>query len=692
MKEKLAPMIKINYNFITEMKEVKAQMDMSITQTLGERIKIKKLFLLLVLFCFTAVNTFVSFSQSEEERQEFYKKIMAKGETTIKSFNVLKGSIDDLVFSDDHDGYSARTEFQCVYDLFLASLFERIEAADVEFRKMNNFYRVPPMDYLNKMNALSEKKNALLTEGIRFFEAISTEVNSKAFKRWNVGLIDDFVQSSFLNDEFQTFKRLRPVSYTVFLLNRSRSTIAYMKCAFVDWHFMVSKEFVDLSTTNPLFNYNMVNHKLAVDSKKLAAAWQMNQLKINLAKDVFNYSNIVFWDYSDNALFSSWMAPKEVKNLLRDEKEQFSVEMANSNNALALVYLIKTLDFKNSNLTKVLTNTNLQIKNCTYDQNKVEFDYNELEYMDALKRVNSDSIVVYLVENKDLIKRLSEIVPSSTPWFYANSTPSAYLEHVESFDKESFLVYEIKHDLILASAYFKSICNDFLMSGLNDIVLKDWFNHSMEKNNFKAYYQNEYMLEFNKTNALIWGADKMELSNLLDKLRMMKLTLRSNSMDFIGKYKLMTNSNELNSFFIQNSTSSENAALDSFIVAQNNFENSFSYFYDSYRKGEKTASSLNSLGWRCLLNFEYAVAERFFKEASKLSKSNAMISLNLAHAALLKGDIKKARGIYSKFPLEQVIPELNLTVKEVIKSDFQEFEKSGVDSGIFEELKREFNL
>ena len=636
--------------------------------------------------------SFVSFSQTVEERQEYYKKMISKGETTIKSFNTIKGSIHDLVFTDEHDGYNERTEFQCVYELFLVNFYERLDVFDVEFKKMNNFRGIPEMDYLKKMNSIQEKKNAILNEGIRFFEEISTEVNSKPFKRWEARVIDAFVSSSYLNAELQMFKRLRPVSYEVFLLNRSRSNIAYLKCAYAYWHFMVSKEFPDLSSTNPIFNYNMVSHKLAVEPKLMEFAVQMNQLKINISNEGFKYSNVLFSDCVDNSLFSSWMVPVEVKNILIDENAMYSVEMANSSNALALAYLVSSLDFKNSLLSQLINNSNLQIISCTYDQTKEEINFDELEYSEALNRVNSDEIANNLLKYKNDILTLSKIVPYVAPWFYINEKPKVYLENVANFDRESFIVFEIKHDLILASAYFKSICNDFLMSGLDDKVLNDWYNQAMEKANLKAYYQNDYMLQLNKTNASIWAADKIQLSSILDELRVIKLSLRTNSADFIGKYKLLTNSNDLSSVLNQNSMTVDNTALDLFIISYNTGETSFLNDYTAYLKGEKTTSNLNSLGWRCLLNFEYEVAAKFLKEATKLSNDDIMITLNLAHAYLLNGDLKKAKDLYLKFPLDTIIPGWNLNVKTIILNDFEEFVRGGVNPSAFEVIRKELGL
>jgi hypothetical protein len=683
--------INFKSKFLIKIKEGMDIIFSQVKEKFGHFSVMKNLFKIVMLTCIIGTCPFVSYSQTVEERQEYYKKMISKGETTLKSFNTIKASIHDLVFTDEHDGYNDRTEFQCVYELFLINFYERLDVLNVEFNKMNNFRGIPEMDFLKQMNSIQEKKNALLTEGIRYFEEISTEVNSKPFKRWDARVIDAFLPSSFLNVELQMFKRLRPVCYEVFLLNRSRSIIAYLKCAYANWHLMISKEFTDLSNSNPMYNYNMVSHKLALEPKLMEFAVQMNQLKIDISNEGFKYSNVVFSDYVDNSIFSSWMVPVEVKNMLIDQNVMYSEEMANSSNALALAYLVSSLDFKNSLLSQLFNNTQFWIFS-SYDPKKDKFNFDALEYSVALEMVNTDARANYLLKNKNNILNLSKIVPNSTPWFYINEKPKVYLENVANFDRESFLVFEIKHDLILASAYFKSICNDFLMSGLNDKVLKDWYNQAMEKTNLKAYYQNDYMLQLNKMNDSIWAADKIQLSSILDELRIIKLSLRTNRADFIGKYKLLTNSNDLIPVLNQNSNTVDNTALDLFIISYNNGETRFLNDYNAYIKGEKTISILNSLGWRCLLNFEYQVAAKFLKEATKVSNDNIMITLNLAHAYLLNGDLKKAKDLYLKFPLDAISPELNMNVKTIILNDFGEFVSGGVNPSAFEVIRKELGL
>jgi len=655
-------------------------------------INFKGKFKILIVLFFLGIFPIVSFSQSVEERKEYYKKMLSEGNAKTLSFNSIKKTVQDIVYADEHYVNQESTIFQCVYELFLSDFFDELEKSESEFNKMNNFQQVPEMEVLKKMNSFKDRSIDLYNEGIRFFEEISTEVNSKPFKRWDVKVIDAFVNSSKFKDQYDMFNRLRMVCYDIYLLNRRRTNLAYLKCAYPYWSFLISKEFLGLSNSNPYINYNMVNHKLAVNPSIMDAALKMNGVKVNISTDIFNYSNVSFWDYSDNSLFSSWMVPNEVKNLLIDEKELYSEEMANSSNALALAYLVSTLDFKNSRLSQLFEKTNLQIKSCTYNYTKMVLDFDDLQLRDAFVRLNSDVIVSYIANNKDLIRKLSEIVPYSPPFFYVNAKPNVYLENIANFDKESFLVYEIKHDLILASTYLKSIQNDFLMLGLSDTLLKEWYNNAMESGKLKSYFQNEYMLELNKTNATTWEADKIRLSGIVDKLRIIKLTLRTDSSDFIRKYGSLTNSIDLNSMLSQPIETVNKEQIDAFITSQNNGEISFPYYYNSYLKGEKTYSSLNSLGWRCLLNFEYDVAEKFLKEALKLSDNNIMVTINLAHAYLLNGDTIRAKENYLKFNLDQFSPDVELDVKTMILNDFEDFKRSGVNPSTLEVIRKELGI
>ena len=107
--------IKPKDNFQSKIKVALAKKNKQGKTRFGHFSDKKNLFQMFILQCFIGVFSFISFSQSVEERQEYYKKMMSKGETTIKSFNTIKGSINNLVFTDELDGNNERTEFQCVY-------------------------------------------------------------------------------------------------------------------------------------------------------------------------------------------------------------------------------------------------------------------------------------------------------------------------------------------------------------------------------------------------------------------------------------------------------------------------------------------------------------------------------------------------------------------------------------------------
>jgi hypothetical protein len=210
----------------------------------------------LVLLLFTTNSN----AQTEEERKEYYKNMIAQGENLIKAFNNSKRNIHDKIFTDEYDGYTKRTEFQCVYELFLVDYFKNLEVLTTEFDKMNRFNSVPEMSYLKQMNTIQEKKLTLLTEGIKFYDELSSEINSKPLKRWDSKVIDNFVANSTFNTKFTMYKLLRPVSFEIYLLTKMQENASYLKCSYNYWDFMLNNEFEDISLLNPSNNFNMINH------------------------------------------------------------------------------------------------------------------------------------------------------------------------------------------------------------------------------------------------------------------------------------------------------------------------------------------------------------------------------------------------------------------------------------------------
>jgi hypothetical protein len=655
-----------------------------------------KSIILIVMFSLFSMNNL--FSQSEENRKEYYKNMLAKGETSIKTFNTVKKSVQDKIL--DYDIDSSITEFRSAYLLFSANYFNKLKILTSEFDQLNNFYNVPEMDYLITMNTIQEKKIKILNEGIKFFEEISSEITTKPMKRWDVKVIDNFVDNSTSLIDFGMYKRLRPVCYDIVLLNECRNNITYLKCTYNDWAFMAYKGFPNLSKNNPLLNYNMVNHKLAVnhDNSGEDSAENRNKLTIDINNSNFDYSEISYSNDSESANFSSWLGypkswemPAEVQDVSKDDKGFYSNQMANSKNALALVFFIKSLDFEKATLNNLLKKYNLQIKNCTYDKSKNEFNYDMFEEQFVFDLFNNDIHVQNLKKDKDLIHLLNTIIPQKSPLFYSDSKPITYVTSIENFDKDYYQIFQIKKDLVLTSAYFRSIYNDLKIYNLNVNLFKDWFNKSLEKNNMKAYYQNEYMLKLGKTTSDIWTKDRLYLASILTTLRATKYKIKENHNNFFENYQKITTLDELYKLFETNNINNFENELDDSIIENNTTEIGMKYYLN-----KKNFMSLSYLGRRCLYNNQLDAAENLFKECLKLSPEDIETTINLAHVYLFSGEHKKAMKLYLKYPMNQVILESGLIpkpdVKTTIERNFNRFIKLGKDPKIIEDIKKELKL
>jgi hypothetical protein len=699
--------------------------------------------LLLISSLLICLFTHNSYSQTEDDRKEYYKTILAKGETAIKSFNIIKKDIHDNVFSNEHNGVTTRSEFQCAYALFLTNYFQNLNKLTSEFEKMNSFRIVPEMSYLNQMNTIVEKKNNLLSEGIRCFEEISSEINSKPFKRWDTKVIDNFVLNYNTPIEFEMYKLLRPICQDIFSLNLCRNQIAYLNCTYTDWSFMAKNEFEETTDVgNPLLNFNMICYKQIFDPKKSEMAWELGNIQKDNIDDKLDFSKIIFKDYPDNYIFSSWMIDSININKSRNKDNLYGKGLANASNTLSLLFLIKSLDFENSVLNQLLEKYKLKIKNCTYDEYYNEYKYDTFDDEQALLLFYENKIFDIDPIDRENIKLLSSILPKESPWFYLEKDAESYNKIIEKFDSSWFNVYQIKKNIILSSAILLSVTNELELNNINSDIFHKWINGKFEANQLKAYFQNEYMKKMGKNDNKIWSADNVYIEDLLNKLRLINFLVNDNFKSFKNSYEEITSTDEFDKFL--NSTLKNNITKDDKAVISNNHKEIFDReSYLTYIQGNQylsfekfinfsandrniyiqqaivRTSNLNGLGWRSLLKNHLESAEKYFlagltthktayeysRNANeigvptwnvfygiKLSPEYPLITLNLAHVMLFKGDNKKAKKLYTKYPMDQIIPELQMDVKSAIKMDFDEFIKIGRDPQIFEEIRKELGL
>jgi tetratricopeptide (TPR) repeat protein len=89
----------------------------------------------------------------------------------------------------------------------------------------------------------------------------------------------------------------------------------------------------------------------------------------------------------------------------------------------------------------------------------------------------------------------------------------------------------------------------------------------------------------------------------------------------------------------------------------------------------------NNLGYCYILTKQYLKAIKYLKEGEKLDETDLMIKGNLAHAYLLNGDIEIAKKIYLKYKSQNINEKLSWI--EMVKIDFDDFRKVGIQSEIF---------
>jgi len=100
--------------------------------------------------------------------------------------------------------------------------------------------------------------------------------------------------------------------------------------------------------------------------------------------------------------------------------------------------------------------------------------------------------------------------------------------------------------------------------------------------------------------------------------------------------------------------------------------------------GNATVSDYNALGLAYLFTRQYDKAVKYLKEAEKMDTTDLQVQLNLAHAALFKGNYSQAKAIHKKYRAQNVTA--NLTWSQKVKTDFEAFKKAGLSSEDFQKI------
>jgi hypothetical protein len=672
-----------------------------------------------VIFFFNSI-----YSQSLLQRTDFYKKLVSTGETYIKSFNASKQNVEYLIFNDQHpggygNGKVNRTEFQSVYQLFLIDFSNLQSIYENQFSQMNRFTEMPDMVYLQKMEKIQNDQINILKEGIRFFEEISTEINSKSFNRWNPNVIDDFLKNSFLNNDFIIYKNLRPVCIELDRLKKIYDCISYLNCAYNNWEFMHYYGFKELSHVNPLNNYNLNNYinnlqthpdpvsnsksvnfndswsrnpyesygpDLKSDSypKYQGLSYKMpNQFEFNIKRKDndyldtnFDFRIVNFKNLNNYSYVKSWFIHDEVLDYSLNKEKNYSNEIANSNSSLLLVFLLKSLDFENSTLNKLFKECFMKFKECKCKTFRVtelqsalvtELDYGSKSYDSWYLKFNHPTIVKNIQKNQEIIKRLDLLIPENSPWFHPKFQSKDLINEIKNLDTNWFNVYEIKKNLILSNLLYVSISNDIKLNNLKLDFFDNWYNKSMKKNMLNLYYQNEYMLSFGKSMPSVWLRDKKHLDSVIFNLKMIKSTIKFNFNNFKQFYEDSLSPYSLDSMFKNNSNNLKLIDIKNITEDYNN-EFYFSNIIENKKSKSLTSKELDSLGYRCLKNNFLDISKSYFNESMLLDSNYFNSFIHYGHLLYKIGEIEESKKYYFNFPIEK----LNNQEKEKINYELQE--------------------
>ncbi|MFY7943620.1 MAG: hypothetical protein ACOVNZ_03525, partial [Crocinitomicaceae bacterium] len=372
-------------------------------------------------------------SQTIKDREEFYKSMISKGETVVKTHNLMKQELFDKILPNidfGHDNYFEDKIYLMGMSIYgdPNSIFLRYNE---EFIKLNKFKSIPDMTYLKKMNAIHEKRNSILIELTKFYEILATEFNSKSFDRIDVNFIDNYCNNNAtLKNSLKLFYNLSPILPEVIKIGEMQNIVVSLICmySFHEKYLLVDnnlglneKIFTNyLPRINPIKNYEMINHFEAFNNP------QTDSSEISTLKKI-NYHRIKFYDYPDYKVFSSWTKKDINIDTFKNKYGYFNDEMANSNNSLLIAFFISSFDFYDSFLNELFRKCNAQI------DKKIYFDFNEkkcmcrglinesVDKLDFYLLINNDSSINYIKNNSLKINKLNDILANCNPNFYNSS-------------------------------------------------------------------------------------------------------------------------------------------------------------------------------------------------------------------------------------------------------------------------------
>ena len=93
-----------------------------------------------------------------------------------------------------------------------------------------------------------------------------------------------------------------------------------------------------------------------------------------------------------------------------------------------------------------------------------------------------------------------------------------------------------------------------------------------------------------------------------------------------------------------------------------------------------------SLSWWALFARDYPLAERAARRCLELDPAQAWVQVNIGHAQLLRGDLKKAQAAY--LPLKGQKDNYGTAYKRILEDNFQELEAKGITHPGMAEIRK----
>jgi tetratricopeptide (TPR) repeat protein len=140
----------------------------------------------------------------------------------------------------------------------------------------------------------------------------------------------------------------------------------------------------------------------------------------------------------------------------------------------------------------------------------------------------------------------------------------------------------------------------------------------------------------------------------------------------------LSDTGELNHFYNKERETANN------YIARKQYADAINKYLAIIAQSTSQFNDYNNIGYCYILTKQYLKAIKYLKEGEKLDETDLIIKGNLAHAYLLSGETEQAKTIYLKYKLQNI--NENLSWVDMVKIDFDDFRKIGIQSEHYTEI------